>query len=533
MKRNSLFNLSVVLRVRKSISSCFHWKKHGNIREVIPLLTLIIALILGGGTLTANRSHVQGLASPQVPDPLEVAQAQVLSDPLTNEFTYQGRLTDSAGAPVPGPCDFRFSLYQSSAGNDPIGNVQSVSNVTLDEGYFSVGLDFGVAVFTGDGRYIEVEVNCGAGVYTALSPRVRLTATPYALHAVSTGALHGNPVSDNLPFTDDVLTWDGNSWQPLPPANGATYDNVIVVAKDGGQFDTIQAALDSITDAADSNRYLVWVAPGRYYERVTMQPYVDIEGAGEWSTVIMYSGSTSLEFAGTVIGADDAALRSLTVLNTGGGNYAVAILNDAASPEILHVTAYADRAYLKNVGVLNQNLANPVMTHVTAMASGLDNTENAGIENSLAFPTLTQVKASARGGYISSGVHNAAGASPTLVGVTASASTAQLTFGIYNVDAGAEIQNSTISTDSGTQQCGIFNEWDAISGVYIVTIENSPIRVADYTQPTIRSDDNFNVYVAGSRLHGGAVDTSAGGSVRCFACYNGQFENLSGIGVCP
>ncbi len=498
-------------------------------------VALITTLILGTGVLTASHGGVQGLASPQANNPVETHQpeATALGDPLTDDFTYQGRLTDNSGVPVAGPCNFRFSLYQSATGNDPMGFTETASNVPLDDGHFSVGLDFGLGIFTGEGRFIKVEVDCGAGVYTTLSPRVRLTATPYAFHSLSTGALQGYPVSDNLPFPGDVLTWDGNSWLPLPPAGGVPYANVIVVAKAGGHFDTIQAALDSITNAADSNPYLVWVAPGRYYERVTMKPYVDIEGAGEWSTIITYSGSTSIELAGTVIGANNAALRSLTVLNTGGGNYAIAILNDAASPGILHVTARASGAFLKNVGVLNQNLANPVMTYVTALALGTDNTDNVGIENDLAFPKLDQVTATAVGGYISAGVRNTAGASPTLVGVTASASTAQIAFGVHNVDAGATIRSSIISVDSATQQGGVFSEWDNISGVYIVIIENSQIRVAESTQPTIRSDDNFIAYVAGSLLGGGPVDTSAGGMVRCFACYNRQFENLGGIGACP
>ncbi|MBN1920176.1 MAG: hypothetical protein JW892_02940 [Anaerolineae bacterium] len=508
MKRSTLFKLSVVV---------------------------LLTLFLGGGLLSSRRNQAQGLAFQQAPPPMEVypAEVQPMGESLTNEFTYQGRLTDNGGAPVTGPCAFRFSLYESSAGDDPIGNIQTVANVPLNDGYFSVHLDFGLGVFTGDGRFMKVEVDCGAGVYTTLSPRVRLTPAPYALHAVSTGALHGNPVSDSPPDPGDVLTWDGGSWLPLASEGGAQVENVIVVAKSGGDFTSIQEALDSITDAADTNPFLVWVAPGRYVERVTMKPYVDIEGAGESSTIIMYPGSTILEFAGTVVGADDAALRSLTVINTGGGNYAVAILNSNASPKILHVTAYADRAYVKNIGVLNENQANPVMTHVTAIASGSDTTDNVGIENSTAFPTLIQVEARATGGYISSGIRNATGASPLLDGVTASGSSAQITFGVHNVDAGAQIENSTITVSAGTQQCGIFNEWDDISGVYVVTLENSQIRVADNIQPTVRSDDNFAVYVATSRLHGGSVDTSAGGTVRCFACYDRQFENLGGIGACP
>lgn len=507
MKRNSWFNLSIVLS---------------------------IALILGSGVLPTNPGQAQGLASPRVTDPLEIAQAQALplGDPLTNEFTYQGRLKDAAGAPIAGPCDFRFSLYQSSTGNDPVGNVQTASNVTLDEGYFSVGLDFGVAVFTGEGRYIKVEVDCGAGAYTALSPRVKLTATPYALHAVSTGALHGNPVSDNLPVTGDVLTWNGNSWLPLPPETATPYDNVIVVAMSGGDFASIQAALDSITDENYDNRYLVWVAPGRYVERVTMKPFVDIEGAGEWTTTIMSTGSMT-ETVGTVIGADAAALRSLTVLNTGGTAYAVAIVNNGASTNLLHITAAAMDGSIKNIGVLNRDNASPLMAHVRASASGSGSTHNVGIENTLAFPTLNDVNAAATGGYISAGIYNAAGAYPELNNVTSTGSSAQYTFGIHNVDAGAEIRESTIRADTGVFQSGIYNEWDDLPGVYVVTVEQSQIDLADKTQPTIYIDENFVVYVGASRLGGGSVDIAPGGWVRCYGCYDEFYQNVGGIEACP
>ncbi len=68
--------------------------------------------------------------------------------------------------------------------------------------------------------------------------------------------------------------------------SGSSYQNVIVVAKSGGDFSSVQAALDSITDNGDGNRYLVWIGPGTYTERVTMKPYVDIVGAGEQLTKI-------------------------------------------------------------------------------------------------------------------------------------------------------------------------------------------------------------------------------------------------------
>ena len=62
-----------------------------------------------------------------------------------------------------------------------------------------------------------------------------------------------------------------------------------------------------------------------------MEPYVDIQGAGEGVTKITYGGSGTWNL-GTVIGADNAELRFLTVENTGGDTYAIAINNSSASP---------------------------------------------------------------------------------------------------------------------------------------------------------------------------------------------------------
>ncbi|HEX8748590.1 MAG TPA: hypothetical protein VF717_15570, partial [Pyrinomonadaceae bacterium] len=96
-----------------------------------------------------------------------------------------------------------------------------------------------------------------------------------------------------------------------PGAPGSVPANVIIVAKSGGQFTSIQAAIDSVTDAGDSNRYLVWVAPGTYNEQVTMKDYVDLQGAGENLTRISFTGSVS-QAAITV--AQKSSLRDLSVV---------------------------------------------------------------------------------------------------------------------------------------------------------------------------------------------------------------------------
>lgn len=78
------------------------------------------------------------------------------------------------------------------------------------------------------------------------------------------------------------------------------YAHIIVVAKSAGQFDTIQAAIDSITDAASDKRYLIWVMPGSYSEQITMKSWVDIRGAGKHCTRLTFTGNNN----GTVILAD-------------------------------------------------------------------------------------------------------------------------------------------------------------------------------------------------------------------------------------
>ena len=91
------------------------------------------------------------------------------------------------------------------------------------------------------------------------------------------------------------------------------YAQTEVVAKSGGDFTSVQAALDSITDAGDSKHYLVWVGPGTYDERVQMKPFVDIEGAGELATKITAPGGGGFGASSSVVsGADDAELRNLT-----------------------------------------------------------------------------------------------------------------------------------------------------------------------------------------------------------------------------
>ena len=77
--------------------------------------------------------------------------------------------------------------------------------------------------------------------------------TPFTGGTVSGGTIFTNGLTAN--------TISATTYYNLPKLQ-----NVITVAKSGGDFTSIKSAVDSITNSSSSNRYVVSVAPGRYVE---------------------------------------------------------------------------------------------------------------------------------------------------------------------------------------------------------------------------------------------------------------------------
>jgi hypothetical protein len=84
------------------------------------------------------------------------------AEPLGTAFTYQGQLTE-AGAPATGQYDLQFTLYDAPSGGTQVGPRLSTNAVAVSEGLFTVSLDFGAGVFTGNGRWLELSVRTNGG----------------------------------------------------------------------------------------------------------------------------------------------------------------------------------------------------------------------------------------------------------------------------------------------------------------------------------------------------------------------------------
>jgi hypothetical protein len=140
------------------------------------------------------------------------AGPQAPLSPLGARFTYQGRLTHNDG-PVNDLCDFQFGLYDAGSSVTPI-DMQTLYDVEVTGGFFTVHVDFGPTPFRGEERWLGIAVRCpaGSGTYTPFSERQLLTATPYALYAAASewDGIAGIPPDFGDGVDNDTLYFPGD-----------------------------------------------------------------------------------------------------------------------------------------------------------------------------------------------------------------------------------------------------------------------------------------------------------------------------------
>lgn len=133
----------------------------------------------------------------------------------TNEFTYQGKLTDS-GMLSP-TYDFEFRLCSSGLiCAPPLQTIQRL-NVPVTNGIFTVNLGFDAAFFNGDSRYLDISVRrTAADPWTQLTPRQPITSAPYSIKSLfsTDSAQLGGIDADQFVLTSDARLSDSRN--PLP-----------------------------------------------------------------------------------------------------------------------------------------------------------------------------------------------------------------------------------------------------------------------------------------------------------------------------
>jgi hypothetical protein len=130
-----------------------------------------------------------------------LASQSAIATPIGTAFTYQGRLMDN-NQPADGLYDFQFKLFDANNAGNKLGADVNISEVDVIDGYFTVEIDFG-SVFDGNNRWLEKGVRPGdmadPNAYTVLSPRQKLSPTPYALYAKTSGRSNALDAADGSP----------------------------------------------------------------------------------------------------------------------------------------------------------------------------------------------------------------------------------------------------------------------------------------------------------------------------------------------
>jgi hypothetical protein len=148
-------------------------------------------------------------------------------------FTYQGRL-DDAGNPASGSYDLSFSAWNAASGAAQVGNTVTNSATAVSNGLFTVTLDFGYGIFTGEPRWLEIGVRTnGTGAFTILKPRQAIAPSPYALytpHAGTAGAFSGILGGDVVGAQGVTVVTSVGSYPAAAVASGAAAANAATSA---------------------------------------------------------------------------------------------------------------------------------------------------------------------------------------------------------------------------------------------------------------------------------------------------------------
>jgi len=106
-------------------------------------------------------------------------------------FTYAGQLEDN-GSPASGTYNLAFTLFDTNSGGSAVAGPVTSKGVSVSNGLFTVLVDFGPGAFTGPQSWLQIGVETnGAGTFSTLTPRQRLTPTPYAIFATTAGNVSG------------------------------------------------------------------------------------------------------------------------------------------------------------------------------------------------------------------------------------------------------------------------------------------------------------------------------------------------------
>ncbi len=209
---------------------------------------------------------------------------------ITQSFNYQGFLLSKAtNLPVDTPQDIKFVIYNAPTGNGTVAPfIESRCNVGVSKGRYDVEIGSLTAGGVPDslfldnqGLWLEIQVdadgNC-SGAYEAMSPRMRLQASPYAfsaLYASTASAATTNfkaniidalPVTQNgaITISTNLFVMGGISVGSISPGQTLAVAGIVESSTGGFKFPdgSIQTEAAAVTMWKVSGNNVYSINPG-------------------------------------------------------------------------------------------------------------------------------------------------------------------------------------------------------------------------------------------------------------------------------
>lgn len=187
--------------------------------------------------------------------------ATAVASAQTTEITYRGRLVVN-GNPMTGNYDLRLTPWDATTGGNKF-NTEERANVRVENGNFTVNLNFG-NIFPGDDRFLEIMYSpAGAGTWEIVEPRDAITSVPYAIKSVNAtnAAQLGGVSSGQFVQTSDPRLSDARA----PVAGSGNYIQNTTTQQPGSNFNISGTGKANVIDASSQfnlNGGHVLSAPG-------------------------------------------------------------------------------------------------------------------------------------------------------------------------------------------------------------------------------------------------------------------------------
>ncbi len=244
--------------------------------------------------------------------------------PLESAFTYQGAL-NVQGSPATGTYDLVFEIFDDPSAGVQRGSTQIVEDVLVEEGIFTLELNYGFEPFAGDQLWLDISVREGtsSGGFTNLLPRQKLTATPYALHAetVAAGAISSTELANQSVGAAQV---DPTEIQRRVTGTCGGGDFALGINQNG----SIQCAADQVgLDAAGAVAAMGTEANSnplnhqRYLDSEAVLAVLAADGAGSGLDADFLDGQSASELIAAASGETSTAITALPFSINQAGSY--------------------------------------------------------------------------------------------------------------------------------------------------------------------------------------------------------------------